>query len=140
MTTRHRRRAAGVLLATAMALGAPASTLAQDDAGPTTISAIQRGEVAGQVMLEGSALAQISDEAYMFSDGSGVIVIDVSDAQADVPSFTLIGLEGTAAGDEIDVTDWAPLEIMTPAVIVPEEQVIEAFRGWIIAYGSQAPE
>ena len=33
-----------------------------------------------------------------------------------------------------------PKVIVTPAVIVPEEQVIEAFWGWIVAYGSQAPE
>jgi hypothetical protein len=32
-----------------------------------------------------------------------------------------------------------PLRIVTPAVIVPEEQVIEAYWGWIVAYGSQAP-
>ena len=32
-----------------------------------------------------------------------------------------------ATSDEIDVSRWAPLPIMTPAVIVPEEQVIEAF-------------
>jgi uncharacterized protein YdeI (BOF family) len=143
MTARSRRLpAAGILIAAVMTMGIATSSLAQEDAGPATISAIERGEVAGQVRLEGSALARLSDEDYMFSDGSGVIVIDIdtTDAGTDLPLFTLIGLEGTVASDEVDVTTWAPLGIMTPAVIVPEEDVIKAFRGWIIAYGSQAPE
>jgi len=137
-------RAAAIPLAAAMALLIATSALAQDEAQPTTISAIDRGEVTGLVSLEGSALEQTDDDEYLFSDGTGVIAIEVSidasDAEDEVPLFTLIGIEGTVATDEIDVTAWAPLGIMTPAVIVPEEQVIEAFWGWIIAYGSQAPE
>lgn len=141
-------RAAAIPLAAAMALLIATSALAQDEAQPTTISAIDRGEVTGLVSLEGSALEQTDDDEYLFSDGTGVIAIEVSidasdaeaEAEAEVPLFTLIGIEGTVATDEIDVTAWAPLGIMTPAVIVPEEQVIEAFWGWIIAYGSQAPE
>jgi len=137
-------RAAAIPLAAAMALLIATSALAQDEAQPTTISAIDRGEVTGLVSLEGSALEQTDDDEYLFSDGTGVIAIEVSidasDVEAEVPLFTLIGIEGTVATDEIDVTAWAPLGIMTPAVIVPEEQVIEAFWGWIIAYGSQAPE
>ena len=138
-------RAAAIPLAATMALLITTSALAQDEAQPTTISAIDRGEATGLVSLEGSALSQIDDDEYMFSDGTGVIEIsiDATDAEVDVPLFTLIGIEGTVVTDEIDeidVTAWAPLEIMTPAVIVPEEQVIESFWGWIIAYGSQAPE
>ena len=136
-------RAAAIPLAAAMALLITTSALAQDEAQPTTISAVDRGEVTGLVNLEGSALEQTADDEYLFSDGTAVIAIEVSmdasEVEAEVPLFTLIGIEGTVVNDGIDVTAWAPLGIMTPAVIVPEEQVIEAFWGWIIAYGSQAP-
>ena len=74
-------------------------------------------------------------------DGTGTITIDVNEsAEAGPPPlFELIGVAGTLASDEIDVSRWALLPIMTPAVIVEEPQVIDAFWGWIIAYGSQAP-
>ena len=95
------------------------------------------------VYLEGAALEQTDDDdEYLFSDGTGVITIDVDEnaGEGELPLFELIGIEGTVAADEIDVSRWAPLRIVTPAVIVEEPQVIEAFRGWIVAYGSQAPE
>ena len=55
-------------------------------------------------------------------------------------AYTVIpkGLEGTLADDEVEVSRWAALRIVTPAVIVPEEQVIEAFQGWIVAHSSQS--
>jgi len=126
-------------LTVALAIAAPVA--AQEEVETTTISAIERGEAEATVYLEGAALEQLDDEEYLFSDGTGVITIDVdADAgEGELPLFELIGVEGTVASDEIDVSRWALLPIVTPAVIVPEEQVIEAFWGWIVAYGSQAP-
>ena len=95
------------------------------------------------VYLEGAALEREEDgDEYLFSDGTGTIRIDVDEnaGEGELPLFELIRIEGTLASDEIDVSRWALLPIMTPAVIVEEEQVIERFWGWIIAYGSQAPE
>ena len=134
------------LLASSLALVLAAPALAQEEApAPTTISAIERGEVQGLVYLEGAALGAAEDDdddEYVFSDGTGTITIDVDEsAGADqLPLFELIGIEGTLERDEMDVSRWAVLRIMTPAVIVEEPQVIEAFRGWIIAYDSQAPD
>ncbi|MEA2025791.1 MAG: NirD/YgiW/YdeI family stress tolerance protein [Chloroflexota bacterium] len=137
------RRTLALPVAAALSLALAVPALAQDEAQKTTISRIDAGETIGTVYLEGAALEQVENEAYLFSDGTGVIALDISidtsAAEAEVPLFTLIGIEGSVAGDEIDVSRWEVLPIMTPAVIVEEEQVIEAFWGWIIAYGSQAP-
>ena len=133
------------ILVSLLALVLAAPTMAQEEAqAPTTISAIERGEVQGMVYLEGAALGAAEDdddEEYVFSDGTGTIIIDVDESagEGELPLFELVGIEGTLASDEIDVSRWAVLPIMTPAVIVEEPQVIEAFWGWIIAYGSQAP-
>jgi uncharacterized protein YdeI (BOF family) len=140
MRSNHRALAACLAVALSVAIAAPA--LGQDEAKPTTISKIDAGEVAGVVYLEGAVLERLDDEEYLFSDGTGVISIDIdtSTADTDLPLFTLIGIEGSVASDEIDVRRWEPLRIFTPAVIVSEPQVIEAFQGWIVAYGSQATE
>ena len=53
------------------------------------------------------------------------------------PLLTLINIEGMVASDEIDVTSWAPLDIMTPAVIRTPQEAIEAFWGWIVTQNSQ---
>jgi uncharacterized protein YdeI (BOF family) len=129
-------------LAATLAVAMAAPALAQEEeVAKTTISAIDRGEAQAMVYLEGAALAQIDDDEFLFSDGTGTITIDVDEsAEAGLPPlFELIGVAGTVASDEIDVSRWALLPIMTPAVIVEEPQVIDAFWGWIIAYGSQAP-
>ena len=127
----------------ALALAAPAMAQAEE-VGQTTISAIERGETEAMVYLEGAALYREDgdDDEYVFSDGTGTITIDVDEAAGEdpLPLFELIGIEGTLASDEIDVSRWALLPIMTPAVIVEEPQVIDAFWGWIVADGSQAPE
>ncbi|MEX1296254.1 MAG: NirD/YgiW/YdeI family stress tolerance protein [Candidatus Limnocylindrales bacterium] len=130
-----------LLSAMTLLLGAPAA--AQEEVATTTISAIDRGETEAMVYLEGAALYQEGgeDDEYLFSDGTGVIEIDVDDAdEGPLPLFELIGIEGTRDSDGIDVSSWERLPIMTPAVIVEEPQVIEAFWGWIVAYGGQAPE
>lgn len=130
----------GLAATLAVAMAAPA--LAQEEeVAKTTISAIDRGEAQAMVYLEGAALEQLDDDEFLFSDGTGTITIDVDEsAEAGLPPlFELIGVAGTIASDEIDVSRWALLPIMTPAVIVEEPQVIDAFWGWIIAYGSQAP-
>ena len=127
----------------ALALAAPAMAQAEE-VGQTTISAIERGETEAMVYLEGAALyrEEGDDDEYVFSAGTVTITIDVDEAAGEdpLPLFELIGIEGTLASDEIDVSRWALLPIMTPAVIVEEPQVIDAFWGWIVAYGSQAPE
>lgn len=125
----------------AVALAVPA--VAQDEeVGKTTISAIERGEAEAMVYLEGAAIYQEDEDEYIFSDGTGSIAIETDEVDGDeaLPLFELIGIAGTLDGDEIDVTRWAALPIMTPAVIVEEPQVIDAYWGWIVAFGSQAPE
>lgn len=137
------RRSLALPIAAALSLALAVPALAQEEAPKTTISRIDAGEAIGMVYLEGAALEQAGDAEYLYSDGTGVITIDIGTdtltTEAEVPLFTLIGVEGTVADDEIDVSRWEVLPIMTPAVIVSEEQVIETFWGWIIAYGSQAP-
>jgi uncharacterized protein YdeI (BOF family) len=140
--TRPTRRLPSSLLVAVFALVLAAPAVAQEEVAKTTISAIERGEAQAMVYLEGAALERTGDDdEYLFSDGTGVIRLDVDTSAGDgpLPLFELIGIEGTVASDEIDVSRWVLLRIMTPAVIVPEEQVIEAFWSWIIAYGSQAP-
>lgn len=130
------------LLASAVALLLAVPAVAQEEGvATTTISAIERGEAQGMVHLEGAALEQTDDE-YLFSDGTGTIRVQVDENAGDgeMPLFELVGIEGTLAAGEIDVSRWALLRIVTPAVIVEEPQVVEAFWGWIVAYGSQAPE
>jgi uncharacterized protein YdeI (BOF family) len=135
---------AGSFTLAVLAVGLAAPAVAQtEEVAPTTISAIERGQAEAMAYLEGAALEQIDDEGeYLFSDGTGVItiVIDESGAEGGLPLFELIGIEGTVAEDAMEVSHWARLRIVTPAVIVEEPQVIEAFRGWIVAYGAQAPE
>ena len=136
-------RSLPILGAAALALAVAAPVAAQEEVAQTTNSSIDRGEAEAVVYLEGAALYQEDDEdEYLFSDGTGVVMIDVDDADGggELPWFELMGLEGRVAGDEIDVSRWGPLRIVTPAVIVPEEQVIEAYQGWIVADGSQSPE
>jgi len=130
------------LAAAALAVAVAAPVAAQEEVARTTISAIERGEAEAMVYLEGAALYREDEDEYVFSDGTGSVKIDVDDASGadELQLFELIAIEGTLAGDEIDVSRWVPLRIVTPAVIVPEEQVIEAYWGWIVAYGSQAPE
>lgn len=134
-------RVVPTLIAAALALAVAAPLAAQEEVARTTISAIERGEAEAAVYLEGAALYREEADEYVFSDGTGAIVVDIDDAdgEGELPLFELIGLEGTLVDEEIEVLRWAPLRIVTPAVIVPEEQVIEAYRGWIVAYGSQAP-
>lgn len=135
-------RTLAALLALSLTLAVATPAAAHEGVEETTISAIERGEAHDQVYLEGAALEQMDDEVALFSDGTGVIRIDVDEnAAADLPPlFELIAIEGTFASDEIDVSHWEPLSIFKPAVIVEEPQVIDAFWGWIIAYGSQAPD
>ena len=134
-------RTVRTVLALAMTLALAAPVAAHEDVQETTISAIERGEAQAEVYLEGAALEEVDEEEYLFSDGTGVIRIDVDEdaGEGELPLFELIWIEGTVASDEIDVHHWAPLPIFTPAVIVEEPQVIDAFWSWIIAFGSEAP-
>jgi uncharacterized protein YdeI (BOF family) len=136
---RMARSVAVALLAVGLAAAAVAEA---EEVAPSTISAIERGEAEAMAYLEGAALARTDEGSeYLFSDGTGVItiVVDENAGEGDLPLFELIGIEGTIASDQIEVSRWARMRIVTPAVIVEEPQVIEAFRGWIVAYGAQAP-
>ena len=138
----HRIARSLLVVMAALALAAPA-VAQEEEVATSTISAIERGEAQAMAYLEGAALEQTDDEGeYLFSDGTGVIRIDVEESagEGELPLFELIGIEGTVAADGIDVSRWGLLPIMTPAVIVEEPQVIDAFWSWIIAYGSQAPQ
>jgi uncharacterized protein YdeI (BOF family) len=135
-------RVTSTLLAVSTALAVAAPVAATDDVEKTTISAIERGEAPAELYLEGAVLDQLDEGGYLFSDGTGVIDIVVGEdaGEGELPLFELVRIDGAVAGDAIDVHDWAPLPIFTPAVIVEEPQVIEAFWNWIILFGSQAPE
>jgi hypothetical protein len=130
------------LLSLALCATVATPVAAHEGAEETTISAIERGETHDLVYLEGAALDQIDDEGFLFSDGTGAISIDVDeDTEAGLPPlFELISIEGTLAGDGIDLSHWEAVPIFTPAVIVEEPQVIDAVWNWIIAYDSQAPD
>lgn len=129
------------LLTLAMALVVAAPAVAADGAAKTTISAIDRGEAAEEVHLEGAALEQLDDGAYVFSDGTGAISVRlaVDASEEELPLFKLVSIEGIVGEDGVTVSSWELLPIFTPAVIVEEPQVIDAFWNWIIAFDSQAP-
>jgi len=138
-----RTRRTAVISAATAALVALSSVgaAAQDEPQAANVADVNAGKVTGSVTIDGAALVQKDDEEYYFSDGTDITVIDIdtSGADADVPLMTLINIVGATAGDEIDVTSWAPLEIMTPAVIKTPEDVTKSFMGWIVAYNSMAP-
>lgn len=127
-------------LSTILAVAAPVA--ATDDVEKTTISAIERGEAPAELYLEGAVLDRLDEGGYLFSDGTGVIDIAVGQdaGEGELPLLKLVGIDGRVVDDAIDVHQWAPLPIFTPAVIVEEPQVIEAFWNWIILFGSQAPD
>lgn len=135
------RRMLALPLAACTMLATAALVLAQDEEAGTTISRIEAGEAQGAVSLEGAALEPLDAGTYLFSDGSGVILIDVDPGagEGELPLFTLMAIEGMVVDDAIDVSAWKPLRIVVPAVIVPEEEVIMAFQEWILAYDGQAP-
>ena len=136
------RRMALTSTATAalLALGS-FGAVAQDEPQSANIADVNAGKVTGSVTIDGAALVQKDDEEYYFSDGTDITVIDIDTSGADpeVPLMTLISIVGTAASDEIDVTSWTPLDIMTAAVIKSPEEVSKVFQGWIVAYGQMAP-
>jgi len=136
------RRMALTSTATAalLALGS-FGAVAQDEPQSANIADVNAGKVTGSVTIDGAALVQKDDEEYYFSDGTDITVIDIDTSGADpeVPLMTLINIVGTAASDEIDVTSWTPLDIMTAAVIKSPEEVSKVFQGWIVAYGQMAP-
>jgi hypothetical protein len=57
----------------------------------------------------------------------------------EVPLLTLMNIVGTASSDGIEVSSWAPLDLMTAAVIRTPEEARQAFQAWIIVQNSQAP-
>ena len=128
-------------LAVALLAASALPVIAQEGAQDATVAEINAGAVSGVVTLRGAALAQQDEEEYWFSDGTDVIKIDIdtTTADAEVPLLTLMTLQGQVASDEIEVSSWAVLDIMTPAVIRTPEDAIDAYTGWIITQNSQAP-
>ena len=137
---------AGALLSLALVLVLGSASAAAEDSALVTVSSIDPATDGASVQLEGAALYTLEEGRYIFSDGSGVIVVDATAAAEQLPLLEIVTVEGTveaapAAGGEplIELSAWAPVRIARPAVIVPEEQVVAAFQGWIVAYGGQAP-
>ena len=136
---------AGALLSMALVLVLGSASAAAEDSALVTVSSIDPATDGASVQLEGAALYTLEEGRYIFSDGSGVIVVDAAAAEQ-LPLLEIVTIEGTveaappAGGDPlIELSAWAPVRIARPAVIVPEEQVVAAFQGWIVAYGGQAP-
>lgn len=136
-----RRVPIAVAAAAALVSAASLGVAAQDEPATVTIADISAGKASGSVTIIGSALVRIGDEEYYFSDGTDVIAIDIDTTAADpdLPLLELITIDGSVAADEIDVSSWAPLDIMVATVIKSPEEVMEAFGGWIIAHGQMAP-
>ena len=140
------RPRAGGLLSLALVVALGSATGATDGSAVVTISSIDPGTDGVTVQLEGAALYALAEGRYLFSDGSGVIVVDATARAERLPLLEIITVDGTvdaapaAGGDPaIELSAWEPVRIARPAVIVPEEQVLAAFQGWIVAYGGQAP-
>ena len=136
-----RTRSLALPLATVLLLVSASVAMAQEEPQATTVAEINAGNVTGTVTLDGAALAQSGSDEYWFSDGTDVIEIDIDTSSADpvVPLLTLINVVGTVASDEIEVSSWNVLDIMTPAVIRTPEEAAEAYWNWIITQNSQAP-
>lgn len=134
-------RIARTLLFAAVGLVAALPVMAQEGASETTISAIDRGEAAADVYLQGAALEQLETGTFVFSDGTGAIDIHLDEPadEAELPLFKLISIEGTVDDTGVAVSSWELVPVFRPAVIVEEPQVIDAFWNWIIAFDSQAP-
>ena len=74
----------------------------------------------------------------------GTVILGVSEhgecavkSIAQKRGLTLINVVGTVASDEIEVTSWNALDLMTPAVIRTPEEAAEAYWNWIITQNSQ---
>jgi uncharacterized protein YdeI (BOF family) len=127
-----------------------APVTAQTTGATSTIAAIGQSAAGAHVQLEGAALYQLDEARFVFGDGTGTIVVDLDGAAAgkELPLFELVTVEGTvriepdlaaSAGVGVTVDAWEVVRIVRPAVVVPEEQVVAAFQGWIVAFGGQAP-
>lgn len=128
-----------VMALAALALGPGGGAAASEGPQQVTISTIEPAGPERSVYLEGAALAQLDGQTYLFSDGTGTLAIDLEAASPDaaLPLFTLLGVEGTVRPEGLAVSEWQPLRVVIPAVVVPQEEVIDAFWEWIVRYGSQ---
>lgn len=137
-----RTRTAALALTVALAVAASTTAVAaQAEPARATVAEINAGVVSGAVSIDGAVLGRQSDDEYLFSDGTDVITIDLDASDPDsteIPTLTFLNIIGEVASDEIDVSAWAPLEIMMPAVIRTPQEAIEAFGGWIVVQNSQA--
>jgi uncharacterized protein YdeI (BOF family) len=130
-------------LTIALAVAATGSAaIAHDEPLPATIAEVNAGIVEGTVSIDGAILGQQAGDEYLFSDGTDVITVDLDDSDStadEVPTLTLMNIVGSVASGEIDVSTWAPLEIMVPAVIRTPAEAIQSFQGWIIVQNAQVP-
>ena len=107
------RRSLALPIAAALSLALAVPALAQQEAPKTTISRIDAGEAVGTVYLEGAALEQIDGEAYLFSDGTGMIVLEIENVPASaVPMNQAVDVFGEVDTDdgkiEVDVKGIQP--------------------------------
>lgn len=131
-----------LLLATAVAVGlVPASLVgvaAQDEAvPPITVADVLAGTASGPVTLDGAALLQDAPSEFYFSDGTGVVEIELErGADRSLPLMTLVNIVGETDGREIDVTSWTTLEPALPMDSTMPQDVVAAFQGWVQAFGA----
>ncbi|MFV2062719.1 MAG: hypothetical protein ACC726_04295 [Chloroflexota bacterium] len=141
LATSHRVLTLPLATVLLVAIGAGAA-LGQEESPQAYVSDVNAGAVTGIVSIEGAVVAPGDDEGdYWFSDGTDVtsIDIDMSASDAEVPLLTLMNIVGTATSDGIEVSSWAPLDLMTAAVVRTPEEAKQAFWAWIIVQNSQAP-
>ena len=116
---RLRTTLTGLTIALAIAASGTAA-IGQDEPAGATVAEVLAGSVDGTVTIEGAILGQRADDTYLFSDGTDVITIDVArsdTADEGVPTLTLMNIVGSVVDGHIEVSSWAPLEIMVPAVV-----------------------
>lgn len=122
----HRRivGTSGVLSAALLVVSSVGAT-AQDEPRPS-VAEVNSGAVSGSVTIDGVVLEpkRGEDDEYLFSDGTGVTVIDVDD---DPPLLTPVTIVGQVTSDDIDVSSWAPAD----AVMADAGPAAEAFMAWV---------
>jgi uncharacterized protein YdeI (BOF family) len=128
-------------LATLLVVASASVAVAQDTHQPAYAVDVVAGNVTGDVSLTGAVIVSIDDEEYWFSDGTDIIKIDIDVTWfgPPVPLLTLMTIEGTTKDDEINVSSWAPVDLMMATVIRTAEEAAEAFQAWVVTQNSQAP-
>lgn len=131
-TTVGLRISTAVVLAVGLVSTGAIGAMAQEQAGPT-VAEVTAGAVSGSVSIDGAALFRDSPGEFYFSDGTGIVEIELeSDAAAGIPLMTMVNIVGTTDGNGIDVGSWTALDLPMPADILAREDVM-AFQAWVLA-------